>query len=126
MANIKYTDADGSTRYSYSSKVGGSGTPDLSPETLHDDLVAIEGYVDGIETAIASTNTKLDTVHTDLGTLLTTGTPITGQTLEAGGAGALGWLSSVRKKLSDLIALLPTGLGTTTASASFPVTLASD
>lgn len=89
-------------------------------------LSNIEGYVDGIETAIASTNTKLDTVHTDLGTLLTTGTPITGQSLESGGAGGLGWLSSVRKKLSDLIALLPTALGQTTMANSLAVTIASN
>lgn len=120
MANVRYTDADGATRESYSSKAGSAGDPDLSPETLHNDLVTIQGYVDGLETAIASTNTKLDTVHTDLGTLLTTGTPITGQSLESGGAGGLGWLSSVRKKLSDLIALLPTAL---TGSGNFKVAI---
>lgn len=126
MANVKYTDADGATRESYSSKAGNAGDPDLSPETLHNDLVTIQGYVDGLETAIASTNTKLDTVHTDLGTLLTTGTPITGQSLESGGAGGLGWLSSVRKKVSDLIALLPTALGQATMANSLAVTIASN
>lgn len=126
MANVKYTDADGSTRESYSSKAGSAGDPDLSPETLHNDLVTIHGDVDGLEALVTSTNTKLDTVHTDLGTLLTTGTPITGQSLESGGAGGLGWLSSVRKKLSDLIALLPTALGQTTMANSLAVTIASN
>ena len=89
-------------------------------------LSNIEGYVDGLEALVTSTNTKLDTVHTDLGTLLTTGAPITGQSLESGGAGGLGWLSSVRKKLSDLIALLPTALGQTTMANSLAVTIASN
>lgn len=40
---------------------------------------------------------------TGLTDLLATGTPIAGQSLEAGGAGALGWLSSIRKKLADLL-----------------------
>lgn len=113
MANIKYTDADGATRESYSSKAGSAGDPDLSPETLHNDLVTIHGDVDGLEALVTSTNTKLDTVHTDLGTLLTTGTPITGESLESGGAGALGWLSSLRKKIADLVGSL-----TETAPAS--------
>jgi hypothetical protein len=45
-------------------------------DTLHADfgvleayVDGLEGYTDGLETAVASTNTKLDTLHTDLGTL---------------------------------------------------------
>lgn len=34
-------------------------------DTLHTDNTAIEGYIDGIETLIGSTNTKLDTLHAD-------------------------------------------------------------
>lgn len=33
-------------------------------------LDTIAGYVDGLETAVASTNTKLDTLHTDIGTTI--------------------------------------------------------
>lgn len=35
-------------------------------DTLHTDLGTIDGHVDGLETAVASTNTKLDTLHADV------------------------------------------------------------
>lgn len=35
-------------------------------DTLHIDLGTIDGHVDGLETAVASTNTKLDTLHADV------------------------------------------------------------
>lgn len=38
-------------------------------DTLHTDLTAIDSHVDGLETLVTATNTKLDTVHTDLGTI---------------------------------------------------------
>jgi len=40
---------------------------DFATETT---LLLIKGYVDGLETAVASTNTKLDTLHTDIGTTI--------------------------------------------------------
>jgi hypothetical protein len=58
-----------------------------------------------------------------LGTILTTGTPITGQSLESGGAGGTGWLASLRKAITDR---LPTALGQTTKNASLSVSVASD
>lgn len=50
------------------------------------------------------------------------GTPITGQTVEAGGASVLGWLSSLRKAITDRIG----ALGQHTMANSTPVVVASD
>ena len=50
------------------------------------------------------------------------GTPITGQTLEAGGANAEGWLSSLRKAITDRLGLL----GQQTMANSTPVVIASN
>lgn len=65
-----------------------------------------------------------------LGALLTdatfsaaTGAAITGQSLEAGGSGLLGWLASLRKAFTDR---LPASLGQKAKAASLAVTLASD
>lgn len=38
-------------------------------DTIHTDLGTIDGHVDGLETLVTSTNAKLDTIHTDLGTI---------------------------------------------------------
>lgn len=38
-------------------------------DTLHTDLTTVDGHVDGLETLVTSSNTKLDTLHTDLGTI---------------------------------------------------------
>jgi hypothetical protein len=51
------------------------------------------------------------------------GTPITGQTLEAGGASGTGWLSSLRKAITDRI---PASLGAKTGANSLSVVPASD
>jgi hypothetical protein len=51
------------------------------------------------------------------------GTPITGQSLESGGAGTTGWLASLRKAITDR---LPVSLGAKTGSTSFSVVPASD
>lgn len=50
-------------------------------------------------------------------------TPVTGQTLETGGVSDIGWLSSIRKAITDR---LPAALGGTTAANSLPVVLSSD
>lgn len=40
-------------------------------DTLHTDAASIDGHVDGLETLVTSSNTKLDTLHTDItGTLV--------------------------------------------------------
>lgn len=39
-------------------------------DTLHADLVTLEGYVDGLETLVTATNTKSDTLHADLASIL--------------------------------------------------------
>ncbi len=47
------------------------GSTNTKLDTIHTDIgTTIAGYVDGIETAIGSTNTKLDTLHTDIGTTI--------------------------------------------------------
>lgn len=139
---IPYLDGSGATRQATGTHAGSSGDPDLSLETV---------------------NTTLTTT--------VTGVPITGQSLEAGGSGALGWLASIRKAITDRLPAaltgsgnlkvsiaestaaqavtgtfwqatqpvsdasgsltvdspgLPTALGSTTSSASMPVTLSSD
>lgn len=50
------------------------------------------------------------------------GTPITGQALEAGGASVTGWLSSLRKAITDRLGTL----GQKTMANSTPVAIASD
>jgi hypothetical protein len=50
------------------------------------------------------------------------GTAITGQALESGGVGNLGWLSSIRKAITDRLGTL----GQKAMSASTPVVIASD
>lgn len=57
-----------------------------------------------------------------LGTLLIEGAPETGQSLGAGGAHATGWLSSIRKAITDRLGTL----GQKAMSASTPVVIASD
>ncbi len=60
----------------------------------------LEGYLDGVETLITSTNTKLDTLHTDLGTTL------------AGYLDQLeGYLDTVETKLADLHTDLTVAMG---------------
>lgn len=63
---------------------------------------ATEAKQDAIVTALGALATAANqsTANTTLATLLTAGTPITGQSLESGGAGALGWLASIRKKIA--------------------------
>lgn len=63
---------------------------------------ATEAKQDAIVTALGALATAANqsTANTTLATLLTAGTPITGQSLEAGGAGALGWFASIRKKIA--------------------------
>lgn len=94
---------------------------DAKLDTLHTDLGTIDGHVDGLETAVASTNTKLDTLHADLGT-------IDGHVdeLETLVTSTNTKLDTVHTDLSNLDAGIPAGLGQTTMSASMPVTMASD
>ena len=63
---------------------------------------ATEAKQDAIVTALGALATAANqsTANTTLATLLTAGTPITGQSLESGGAGALGWFASIRKKIA--------------------------
>jgi hypothetical protein len=51
------------------------------------------------------------------------GTPINGQSLEAGGTGNTGWLASIRKAITDR---LPASLGAKTGAGSISVVPASD
>ena len=41
------------------------GTTNTKLDTLHADSILVQGYVDGIETLVTSSNTKLDTLHAD-------------------------------------------------------------
>lgn len=52
---------------------------------------------DASNTLLDVVTVKLDTLHSD------NGIPVTGQSLEIGGVGVIGWLSSVRKKLADAL-----------------------
>ena len=58
----------------------------------------------------------------DAAVIAAPGTPITGQSLEAGGAGVLGWLSSWRKAITDRLGVL----GQATMANSAPVVIASN
>lgn len=59
------------------------------------------GITQGQVTAAIENANNLDGIEPALLELLKEGTPISGQTLEAGGSGALGWYSSLRKLLGD-------------------------
>ena len=59
-----------------------------------DVLPGRQAAADGLAAALSNEDAAL------LAALLTAGTPITGQSLEAGGAGALGWFASIRKKIA--------------------------
>lgn len=85
---------------------------------------ATEAKQDAIVTALGALATAANqsTANTTLATLLTAGTPITGQSLEAGGAGALGWFASIRKAITDRLGLL----GQATMANSAPVVIASN
>jgi len=84
-------------------------------------LDGLEGYVDGIETLIGSTNSKLDTLHTDLGTTLagyvdgleTLNGAVneTAPATDTASSGLNGRLQRIAQRLTSLIALLPTSLG---------------
>lgn len=79
---IDYLDGNQAHRKAVGSHAGDTGDPDVSMETVN--------------------NTLTTTV---------TGAPITGQSLEAGGSGVLGWLASVRKAITDRLPAALTGSG---------------
>lgn len=91
-------------------------------------LAALAGYLDGVETLIGSTNTKLDTLHVDLATTLAG--------LVDGLEGILGTTSgaavitdangTVQQYLRGLVKRWVDALGTGTASAALRTTLATD
>lgn len=91
-------------------------------------LTTQAGYLDGIETLIGSTNTKLDTLHGDVDGLeaLTGGVTETAPASDTASSGLNGRLQRLAQRITSLIALLPTSLGTKTAANSLAVTLASD
>ncbi|TGQ95430.1 hypothetical protein EN851_07890 [Mesorhizobium sp. M8A.F.Ca.ET.208.01.1.1] len=107
------------------STAGRASAAASKPVTLsNEDYAAI----DGIETAIASTNTKLDTLHTDLATTLAG--------LVDGLEGILGTTSgaavitdangTVQQYLRGLVKRWVDALGTGTAAAALRTTLATD
>jgi hypothetical protein len=64
------------------------------------------GYVD-VKVTPSGALTVESTIANDVAL---NGVPITGQTLEAGGSNVLGWLSSIRKKITDVFSTLTTTL----------------
>lgn len=96
---------------------------DLAPDgTTHTQVTKIDGGGDGGAPALVGgdaangldvdvTRSVLPTgaaTEATLASRLSEGAPITGQSLEAGGSGALGWLASLRKAITDR---LPAALG---------------
>lgn len=93
MTQPSYLDGSGNLRQGYGTHAGSVGDPDPTFQTIHEDIVA------------------------------QVGASITGQTLEAGGSGNLGWLASIRKAITDR---LPAALGQGTMAQSLSVTIASN
>jgi hypothetical protein len=77
--------------------------------------------LDGLETAIASTNTKLDAEAVLVGAVNETA-----PASDTANSGLNGRLQRIAQRLTSLIALLPTALGQGTMATSFKVVLPSD
>jgi hypothetical protein len=105
-------------------------TGNASAAAVNSNTDTLETLVDGVETSLSSLDSKATANNTSLDTLVTNqaqaGTPITGQSLEIGGSQSYGWLSSLRKAVTDLSAKLPVSLGAKLSAASLSLTLASD
>ena len=85
---------------------------------LNSPVVEILEKLKNIRQSTSSTPGGSGPTAAEIGTAVN-GTPITGQTLETGGAGGSGWLSSIRKIISDR--LPPQGQAA--SSSSLPVVL---
>lgn len=120
-----FLDSTGTTK---SARAGSDGSSNLAPAaTLYDENAAV---LKGQKTRSASLPTAFSTEDAALLEALLTddtfttqiGAAVTGQSLEAGGSGVLGWLSSIRKAITDRLGTL----GQKAMSASTPVVIASD
>lgn len=98
-------------------------------------ITATNGYVDGLETLVGSTNTLLTTQNGYLDQLegyvdgletLTGAVNETAPASDTASSGQNGRLQRIAQRLTSLIALLPTALGQGTMSTSMKVVLPSD
>lgn len=112
------------------------GATAAKQDTGNTTLAAIDGHVDGIESLITSTNTKLDTLHTDLATTLAgyvdgletlNGAVIeTAPATDTASSGLNGRLQRIAQRITSLIALVPASLGQKAMASAFAVSIASD
>jgi len=133
MATMNVKDAAGDTVAIEKPLAPGRAAASASrPVALSNEDFAL---LDGLETAIASTNTKLDTVigHVDgLETSSGSGNTLLGAVDETApgsdtaSAGLNGRLQRIAQRLTSLIGLLPTALGSAAASASLAVTASTE
>jgi hypothetical protein len=108
---------------------GGTMATAAKQDTGNTTLTAIDGHVDGLETLVTSSNTKLDTLHADIATTqagLVGGLTETAPATDTASSGLNGRLQRIAQRLTSLIALVPASLGAKTAAASFSVTTATD
>lgn len=113
MADIKYTDSDGTVRYSHSTKTGALGDPDSSPEDIVTALAA--GATAAAQTtgnaslASIAANNATAANQTAQNTLIGAVTE-TAPASDIAPSGLNGRLQRIAQRLTSLIALLPTAL----------------
>lgn len=75
-------------------------------------LTAIDGHVDGLETLVTSSNTKLDTLHTDIAAteVLVGAVGETAPASDTASSGLNGRLQRIAQRITSLIALVPAAL----------------
>lgn len=126
MTTIDVKDAAGATVAIEKPLVPGRAAAAASrPVALSSEDFAV---FDGLETLITSTNTKLDTLHTDVDTL-EAATGIVTETAPASdtaSSGLNGRLQRVAQRLTSLIAQIPATLGVKASAASLSTVVAND
>lgn len=140
MANIRYTDADGTIRYAHSTQAGSDPDPDLSHEDVVAGLTTLDAKTPILGQALAAASVPVVLPTAQITTLtppaaITGFATSTGQTATNAALGAQsdpeaagdGTLVALLKRLRTLLAAgLPAALGQGTKAQSLPVTLASN